>query len=113
MTLCRLMLLLSAALLLSGCDRSVGWLDHQGVALDREQLQGQRVLVNFWAEWCAPCRDELPELNRLAAELPRGGVIGIDYDGATDVNFTEVGEAFGAFIEKGIEGGAFTDAAQR
>ncbi|UGV31659.1 TlpA family protein disulfide reductase [Halopseudomonas aestusnigri] len=83
MTLCRFMLLLSAALLLSGCDRSVGWLDHQGVALDREQLQGQRVLVNFWAEWCAPCRDELPELNRLAAELPRGGVVGIDYDGAT------------------------------
>ena len=37
----------------------------------------------------------------------------IDYDGATDVNFTDVGEAFGAFIEKGIEGGAFTDAAQR
>ena len=37
----------------------------------------------------------------------------VDYDGATDVNFTDVGEAFGAFIEKGIEGGAFTDAAQR
>ena len=75
MTLCRLMLLLSAALLLSGCDRSVGWLDHQGVALDREQLQGQRVLVNFWAEWCAPCRDELPELNRLVAELRAQGLI--------------------------------------
>ena len=37
----------------------------------------------------------------------------VDYDGATDVNFTEVGEAFGAFIEKGIDGGSFTDVAQR
>ena len=45
-------------------------------------------------------------------ELASAG-FAVDYDGATDVNFTDVGEAFGAFIEKGIEGGAFTDAAQR
>jgi branched-chain amino acid transport system substrate-binding protein len=37
----------------------------------------------------------------------------IDYDGATDVNFTEVGEAFGAFLEKGIEGGTFNTVSQR
>ena len=53
-----------------------------------------------------------------AGELAKGlqyasNGFAIDYDGATDVNFTDVGEAFGAFIEKGIEGGAFTDAAQR
>ena len=53
-----------------------------------------------------------------AGELAKGlqyasNGFAIDYDGATDVNFTDVGEAFGAFIEKGVEGGAFTDAAQR
>ena len=53
-----------------------------------------------------------------AGELAKGleyasAGFAIDYDGATDVNFTDVGEAFGAFIEKGIEGGVFTDAAQR
>ena len=53
-----------------------------------------------------------------AGELAKGlkyaaSGFAIDYDGATDVNFTDVGEAFGAFIEKGIEGGVFTDAAQR
>ena len=53
-----------------------------------------------------------------AGELAKGleyasSGFAIDYDGATDVNFTDVGEAFGAFIEKGVEGGAFTDAAQR
>ena len=47
-----------------------------------------------------------------ALKLTQAG-FAVDYDGATDVNFTDAGEAFGAFIEKGIEGGVFTDAAQR
>ncbi len=47
-----------------------------------------------------------------ALDLINSG-IAIDYDGATDVYFTDVGEAFGAFLEKGIEGGAFVDVAQR
>jgi branched-chain amino acid transport system substrate-binding protein len=47
-----------------------------------------------------------------ALKLTQAG-FAVDYEGATDVNFTDVGEAFGAFIEKGIEGGTFTDVAQR
>jgi len=47
-----------------------------------------------------------------ALKLTKAG-FAVDYDGATDVNFTDVGEAFGAFIEKGIDGGSFTDVAQR
>ena len=38
----------------------------------------------------------------------------VDYDGATDVNFTEVGEAFGAFLlKKVLRAVSFTDVAQR
>ena len=30
---------------------------------------GQAVLLNFWATWCAPCREEMPALNSLQKEL--------------------------------------------
>jgi branched-chain amino acid transport system substrate-binding protein len=59
-----------------------------------------------------------PGTKIYAGELKKGlelasAGFAIDYDGATDVNFTEVGEAFGAFLEKGIEGGTFNTVSQR
>jgi branched-chain amino acid transport system substrate-binding protein len=59
-----------------------------------------------------------PGTKIYAGELKKGlelasGGFAVDYDGATDVNFTEVGEAFGAFLEKGIEGGSFNTVSQR
>lgn len=38
-----------------------------GRPLDLAALRGKTVLVNYWATWCAPCRAELPSLERLAA----------------------------------------------
>ena len=32
-------------------------------------LRGRTVLVNLWATWCAPCRHEMPALDRLQGEL--------------------------------------------
>jgi thiol-disulfide isomerase/thioredoxin len=33
------------------------------------ELQGQIVVLSFWATWCAPCREELPRLSKLSEEF--------------------------------------------
>ena len=40
-----------------------------------EDLSGKVVLVNFWATWCPPCLDEMPDLNRLYSEYKDDGLV--------------------------------------
>ncbi|MCB5191016.1 TlpA family protein disulfide reductase [Methylobacillus arboreus] len=48
-----------------------------------KQWQGQLLVVNFWATWCAPCREEMPELAELAEEYAgKLAVLGISLDNA-------------------------------
>ena len=54
-----------------------------------KELEGQVVLLNFWATWCIPCREEIPALNTLQNELQAQGlkIIGATLeDSAEDVN---------------------------
>lgn len=96
--------LATAALLLAGCGEQQ-WQDHRGDTLTQAQLDDRWVVVNYWAEWCAPCLHELPEFNSLAAANPEVVVLGVNYDGISgealrelsdrmDIQFSVMGEDF-------------------
>ena len=46
-----------------------------GVELKMADFEGQVLLVNFWATWCAPCVREMPSLDRLQAKLGPEGLL--------------------------------------
>jgi thiol-disulfide isomerase/thioredoxin len=52
------------------------------------KYRGKALVVNFWATWCEPCRDEYPLIVELAKEFKAQGVnvVGVDMDDDSDMN---------------------------
>jgi thiol-disulfide isomerase/thioredoxin len=53
----------------------VGLLDAADAPRSLEEYRGRWVVLNFWATWCAPCRHEMPSLDRLQQALPDIAVV--------------------------------------
>ena len=61
--------------------------DPAGATRPLADLKGKVAVVNFWATWCAPCREEMPAFSRLHAQLAPKGVqfVGIGIDSAAKI----------------------------
>lgn len=72
--------------------------DLNGTPRPISDWSGQPLLINFWATWCAPCRREMPLLQKLHEESGNSGlqVVGIAIDRVPDVNAftTETGVTY-------------------
>ena len=97
-------ILLGLTGLLTGCDDSPSssgddrgdsaFTTATGESLEWDSLRGDWVLVNYWAEWCKPCLEEIPELNRVD-ELEGVTVLAVNYDGVSGAELVELGERMG------------------
>lgn len=62
---------------------------HEGNNERLAEFRGKVVLLNFWATWCGPCRQEMPELEKLQQQYSAQGftVLGLNIDNQIqDVN---------------------------
>ena len=85
-------------LILAGCSGDESFPLANGGSHSFKNDQGKLTLINYWAIWCTPCREEIPELNKLAEEYAdQLTVLAVNFD-------NELGESLQMQVEKlGIE----------
>jgi thiol-disulfide isomerase/thioredoxin len=73
--------LLLAFMLLASCDQQ----EHTAQqTIDFNALQGQWLVINYWASWCKPCIEEIPQLNSFAIQYrEQVKVFGVNFDGVS------------------------------
>jgi thiol-disulfide isomerase/thioredoxin len=81
-------------------------------------FRGKVVLLNIWATWCAPCREEMPALDRLQGELGGPGfqvvALSVDQEGSAIARrfFAEVGiKSLDFYIDRSARAAFTLDAA--
>ena len=79
---CRFLSVAVLVIGLASCSPAADFHTNQEQQLRWQDLQGEYVIVNYFAEWCAPCLRELPELNEFHhAHSDKAQLFGVSFDG--------------------------------
>ncbi len=66
----------------AGCNDAPAIVFADGSKQFSDDWRDSWLVINYWAEWCAPCRTEIPELNELHKNGPASvRVLGVNFDG--------------------------------
>lgn len=81
--------------------------DVAGRSQSLSQWKGKPLIINFWATWCSPCVEEMPELAALQAEVAPVQIIGIGVD--SQQNIAQFAEKFHIYYPLYVAGTGVTD----
>jgi thiol-disulfide isomerase/thioredoxin len=72
-------------------------LGFESAAADEADPKGPWTIVNYWSLWCEPCREEIPELNKLQEELQPAYaiVVGVNFDEDTPDKTLKIAKQMG------------------
>lgn len=93
----RILVVVTFVLIIMGCTSPSGSTEYApdfslesltGDMISLSQFKGQVVLVDFWATWCPPCRQSIPELVKLQEKYRENGLIilGLSLDDPQQAN---------------------------
>lgn len=71
---CTALLLFNSSVLNAKSIKKLTLRDLEGTKVRLADYQGRIVVLNFWATWCGPCKEELPRLGEIARQYANRGV---------------------------------------
>ena len=80
--------------LLDGCSDKVDFYLIDNTPHRIEEYQGKWLIINFWAEWCAPCREEVVELNQFVDNKKFDDlvILGVSYDPLSNADIKKISQ---------------------
>ncbi len=91
--------------LLAACDSGKRVLTSSGEFINLLPTENSYLLLNYWADWCLPCKEEIPELNQLhqTSKKHNVAVLGVNYDAlvgsALEEQIVRMGIEFPVLVE--------------
>jgi len=104
-TLLKMSSVVGLTLLLAACGSEKKVLTSSGEMINLLPAENSYLLINYWADWCLPCKEEIPELNQLhqASEKNNVAVLGVNYDAlvgsALEEQIARMGIEFPVLVE--------------